>query len=166
MNLVRINDWSVAEARVELLRCCGSRRWAEAMTAQRPFVTEAALHEAAERLWWALERSDWLEAFAAHPRIGDIEALRARFAATAAWSACEQAGVAAAPEDVLQRLAEGNRIYEERFSYIFIVCATGKSAAEMLGLLEARLGNAPDDEIKIAAAEQSKITWLRLERIT
>jgi 2-oxo-4-hydroxy-4-carboxy-5-ureidoimidazoline decarboxylase len=165
MNLARLNGWSVEEARVELLRCCGSRRWAEAMMGHRPFATEAAVFATAERVWWELERSDWLEAFAAHPRIGDLEALRARFAAAAAWSAQEQAGVARAPEDVLQRLAAGNQAYEERFGYIFIVCATGKSAVEMLRLLERRLENAPDDEIRIAAAEQAKITRLRLERI-
>jgi 2-oxo-4-hydroxy-4-carboxy-5-ureidoimidazoline decarboxylase len=165
MNLVRINGWSGEEARVELLRCCGSRRWAAAMAVLRPFAMVAAVFEAAERVWWKLERSDWLEAFAAHPRIGDLDALRARLAATAAWSLSEQAGVSGAPEDVLQRLADRNRAYEERFGYIFIVCATGRSAAEMLALLEGRLGNAPGDEIQIAAAEQAKITRLRLERI-
>jgi 2-oxo-4-hydroxy-4-carboxy-5-ureidoimidazoline decarboxylase len=165
MNLARINGWSVEEARTELLRCCGSQRWAEAMTGHRPFATEAAVFDAAERVWWKLGRSGWLEAFAAHPRIGDLQALRARFAATAAWSAQEQAGVAGAPEDVLRRLAEGNRAYAERFGFIFIVCATGKSAVEMLAVLEARLGNAPAAEIEIAAAEQAKMTRLRLERI-
>jgi 2-oxo-4-hydroxy-4-carboxy-5-ureidoimidazoline decarboxylase len=165
MNLARLNEWCAADARVALLRCGGSRHWAEAMTALRPVAAEAAVFDAAERVWWELARADWLEAFAAHPRIGELDALRARFAATAAWSAHEQAGVAGAPEDVLQRLAEGNRAYEERFGFIFIVCATGRSAAEMLRLLEARLGNAPDDEIEIAASEQAKITRLRLERI-
>jgi 2-oxo-4-hydroxy-4-carboxy-5-ureidoimidazoline decarboxylase len=165
MNLARINGWSGEEARVELLRCCASRRWAEAMEVLRPFAIEAAVIDAAGRVWWELERSDWLEAFAAHPRIGDLDALRARFAATAAWSMSEQAGMCGAPEDVLRRLADGNRAYEERFGYIFIVCATGKSATKMLALLEGRLGNAPGDEIQIAAAEQAKITRLRLERI-
>src|SRR5262249_5856749 len=120
MNLARINGWSGEEARVELLRCCASRRWAEAMEVLRPFAIEAAVIDAAGRVWWELERSDWLEAFAAHPRIGDLDALRARFAATAAWSISEQAGVCGAPEDVLRRLADGNRAYEERFGYIFI----------------------------------------------
>jgi 2-oxo-4-hydroxy-4-carboxy-5-ureidoimidazoline decarboxylase len=165
MNVLRLNGWSAEEAHVELLRCCGSRRWAGAMTALRPFASEAAVIDASERVWWQLERSDWLEAFAAHPRIGDLDALRARFAATAAWSAQEQAGVAGAPEAVLLRLAEGNRAYQERFGYLFIVCATGKSAAEMLALLEARLASPPEDEFRTAAAEQAKITRLRLERI-
>jgi 2-oxo-4-hydroxy-4-carboxy-5-ureidoimidazoline decarboxylase len=165
VKLDRINGWSNDEAQREFRRCCGSRRWAEAITALRPFASEAAVFESAERLWWALEHPDWLEAFAAHPRIGDMDALRARFTATAAWSMHEQAGVAGAPEDVLRRLAEGNQAYEARFGYIFIVCATGKSAAEMLALLVERLDNRPEDELRIAAAEQARITRLRLERI-
>jgi 2-oxo-4-hydroxy-4-carboxy-5-ureidoimidazoline decarboxylase len=167
MNLARINAWSEAESRVELGRCCGSVRWADAMTALRPFASEAALFEAAETVWWALSRADWLEAFAAHPKIGDPDALRARFAATSAsaWSASEQAGVAGAPEDVLRRLAEGNHQYEQRFGYLFIVCASGKTARELLEQLEQRLANGPDAELVLAAAEQARITRLRLERI-
>ncbi len=117
------------------------------------------------RIWWRLSKADWLEAFAAHPRIGDIDALRARFAPTAAWASREQAGVLGASGDVLNELAIGNRRYEARFGYIFIVCATGKTAEEMLALLGQRLSNDPDVEIKIAAAEQMKITRIRLERI-
>jgi 2-oxo-4-hydroxy-4-carboxy-5-ureidoimidazoline decarboxylase len=164
MNLARINARPEDEARAEFLRCCGSQHWAEAMAALRPFASETALFSAAERIWWELPHADWREAFAAHPQIGDVDQLRARFAATAAWSAHEQAGVAAASEETLRRLAAGNRAYEERFGYIFIVCATGKSAAEMLALLEQRLLNSPEREWIIAADEQSRITRLRLER--
>jgi 2-oxo-4-hydroxy-4-carboxy-5-ureidoimidazoline decarboxylase len=135
------------------------------MESLRPYTSEAALCDAAERTWWDLARPDWLEAFAAHPRIGGIDALRARFAATAAWSAIEQSGVAGAAEEVLRALDEGNRRYEEKFGYIFIVCATGKTAAEMLERLLRRLANDPVDEIMNAAAEQAAITRLRLERI-
>ena len=109
--------------------------------------------------------ADWLEAFAAHPRIGDLDALRKKFASTANWCAGEQAGVAAADEAVLTALADGNRAYEARFGYIFIVCATGKSAAEMLAILTARLANDPEVELKVATAEQAKITRLRLEKL-
>jgi 2-oxo-4-hydroxy-4-carboxy-5-ureidoimidazoline decarboxylase len=165
MNLETINSWEVPAALAEFGRCCGSRRWAEAMTAVRPFASEAAVIAAAERVWWGLERADWLEAFAAHPRIGNLDALRARFATTAAWAGREQAGVVGAPEELLRRLAAGNDAYLERFGYIFIICATGKSAAAMLEQLETRLCHAPDDEIAIAAAEQAKITRLRLERM-
>ena len=115
------------------------------MARLRPFDSEAALFEAAERVWWGLAPADWLEAFAAHPKIGDRDAMRAKFAATAAWSAREQAGVDGAPEDVLQALAEANVRYDERFGYIFIVCATGKTAEEMLALLRERLSQRSRD---------------------
>ncbi len=110
-------------------------------------------------------RADWLEAFGAHPKIGDLDALRAKFAATAAWTAHEQAGAHGAPDDLLRELAEENCRYEARFGYIFIVCATGKTAGEMLTVLKARLTNYPAEEIKIAAGEQAKITRIRLEKI-
>jgi 2-oxo-4-hydroxy-4-carboxy-5-ureidoimidazoline decarboxylase len=165
MNLELINAWSETLARESLQKCCGSTRWSAAMAGARPFESAASLLETAERTWWGLAPADWLEAFAAHPRIGDREALRARFAATAAWASREQAGVDGAGDDVLSELSTGNRKYEERFGYIFIVCATGKTAEEMVDLLRKRLLNDPDAEIKIAAGEQMKITKIRLERI-
>ena len=165
MNIAAFNALCDADARAALLRCCGSRRWADAMLARRPFASMADLLAAADAVWAGLDRADWLEAFAAHPRIGDLGGLRKKFAATAHWSAGEQAGVAGAGEDVLRELAEGNRRYEERFGHIFIVCATGKTAAEMLRLLRARLPNEPAAELAVAAAEQAKITRLRLEKL-
>jgi 2-oxo-4-hydroxy-4-carboxy-5-ureidoimidazoline decarboxylase len=166
MNLAGINAWPDDQAIAAFRRCCGSNRWSQRMARLRPFDCEAAVFEAAERTWWGLDRADWLEAFAAHPRIGDRDALRAQFAATAAWSAREQSGVDGAAEDVLQALAEANTRYHERFGYIFIVCATGKTAAEMLALLRERLSNEPGREIAVAAAEQAKITRLRLEKLS
>jgi len=163
--LQRLNDRTAAEARADLLRCCGSSRWAEALLAQRPFAEAESLYVAAESLWWDLEPADWREAFAHHPRIGDLDSLRSRFASTESWAAREQSGAQKAPEELLTALAEGNQAYEERFGYIFIVCATGKSDEEMLALLLRRLANVPQDEIRIAAAEQAKITRLRLEKL-
>jgi 2-oxo-4-hydroxy-4-carboxy-5-ureidoimidazoline decarboxylase len=165
MNIDALNALPSADARAALLRCCGARRWADGMLARRPFASMADLLAAADEIWAGLDRADWLEAFAAHPRIGDMDSLKKKFAATAAWSAGEQAGVAGAAEAVLRDLADGNRRYEERFGHIFIVCATGKTAAEMLHLLRERLPNAPDVELRIAAAEQAKITRLRLEKL-
>jgi 2-oxo-4-hydroxy-4-carboxy-5-ureidoimidazoline decarboxylase len=165
MNVAALNALPPADARAALLRCCGSRRWADALLARRPFASTADLLAAADEVWAGLDRADWLEAFAAHPRIGDLDGLRKKFAATADWSAGEQAGVAGAGEAVLRELAEGNRRYEERFGHIFIVCATGKTAAEMLRLLRERLPNAPAAELAVAAAEQAKITRLRLEKL-
>jgi 2-oxo-4-hydroxy-4-carboxy-5-ureidoimidazoline decarboxylase len=147
-----------------LERCCGSRRWVEAMLALRPFPSTAALLESADRVWRGLGREDYLEAFAHHPPIGgDLAKLRAKFAAL---SSQEQAGVSGADEQTLQALRDGNLRYREKFGYVFLVCATGKSAREMLALLQARLPNSPQDELPIAAAEHEKITRLRLAKLT
>lgn len=164
--LTWLNALPAARAVAELLRCCGARRWAEAMAARRPFASLQALQQAASEVWWALERADWLEAFAAHPRIGDLQRLRERFAGRGgSWSEGEQAGVQGAPEALLQELMAGNREYERRFGHIFIVCASGRTAAELLQALRARLANDPETELRLAAAEQDRITRLRLEKL-
>jgi 2-oxo-4-hydroxy-4-carboxy-5-ureidoimidazoline decarboxylase len=159
---LRLDSAAGDEARTLLQRCCGAARWVERMMARRPFGSNEALLAAAREEWFGLDRADWLEAFGHHPKIGDRESLRRRFATTAHLSEHEQAGVAGASGDVLSALADGNREYEQKFGYIFIVCATGKSADEMYALLRERLRNLPDTELKIAAAEQAKITRLRL----
>jgi 2-oxo-4-hydroxy-4-carboxy-5-ureidoimidazoline decarboxylase len=149
-------------ARTILRVCCGSARWIERMLAERPFgSTERALRLARDE-WFSLEPSDWQEAFAHHPRIGDLESLRERFPASGSISRTEQAGVTAADAATLAALLEGNRAYEARFGYIFIVCASGRSAAEMLGVLRGRLNNDPGEEIRIAAGEHAKICERRL----
>jgi 2-oxo-4-hydroxy-4-carboxy-5-ureidoimidazoline decarboxylase len=133
------------------------------MLLRRPFGGVPALLTAAREEWFALAPDDWRDAFAHHPKIGDLGALRARFAATAALAEREQAGVAGAPHAILDALAEGNRAYEQRFGFIFIVCAAGRSAGEMLDMLRARLRNDPRTELLIAAEEQAQITARRLE---
>lgn len=163
--LKRIDGLAPAEALAAFLRCCGSRRWAEAMERGRPYASGPALLAGAERAFDTLRPEDWLEAFSHHPRIGDRGALGVRFAATAAWSASEQHAVAGAGGDVLDALLRGNREYEARFGHIFIVCATGKSAPEMLELLRARLPNEPGAELELAAREQRKITAIRLAKL-
>jgi 2-oxo-4-hydroxy-4-carboxy-5-ureidoimidazoline decarboxylase len=164
-NIDSINALSPGDAYTALLRCCGSTLWANAMLAKFPFASTVELMEAADKIWFGLDRVDWLEAFAAHPRIGDVETLRKKFATTAAWCEGEQAGVSEASDGVLKKLSAGNEEYEERFGYIFIVCATGKTAAEMLELLESRLSNHADTELRVAAGEQAKIIKLRLEKL-
>jgi 2-oxo-4-hydroxy-4-carboxy-5-ureidoimidazoline decarboxylase len=132
------------------------------MLARRPFGSWDALQSAARAEWFHLAPEDWLEAFSHHPRIGDRESLARRFPSTHHLSATEQAAVAHADDDVLDALAEANERYVKRFGYIFIVCATGRTAGEMLALLRERLENPPDVEIRVAAGEQAKITELRL----
>jgi OHCU decarboxylase len=156
-------DLSAPEAaRGMLFRACGSTRWVDRMVARRPFGSEAALKRAARDEWFALGEQDWLEAFSHHPGIGDRASLEARFPATHDLSRQEQAGVAAAGEEVLDALARENAIYVDRFGFIFIVCAVGKSAEELLQLLRDRLSNDRATELRIAAEEQAKITALRL----
>ena len=137
MNLEQINAWTDDEARESFTRCCGSTRWSEEMARRRPFESEAALFETAERIWWGLSTADWLEAFAAHPRIGDMDALASEVRRDRRLGEPRTGGRLGASEDVLRELADVNRRYEERFGYIFIVCATGKTAEEMLELLAA-----------------------------
>ena len=153
-----------SEARAEFMKCCGSTVWAKAMAAGRPFAGREALLSAADRHWAALGKKDRLEAFDHHPRIGERQ-LREKFGATAKWAGQEQAGVSTAAEDVLSALERGNRDYEKRFGHIFLVCATGKTAREMLAILNNRMTNAPDAEFEVACGEQSKITRIRLEKL-
>jgi len=133
------------------------------MMARRPFKSDARLLSAARIEWFGLTEPDWLEAFSHHPRIGDRAALAARFPATHDLSAKEQSGVGAARADVIDALARDNETYLERFGFIFIVCATGKSAEETLQRLRDRLSNDRATELRIAAEEQAKITALRLQ---
>jgi 2-oxo-4-hydroxy-4-carboxy-5-ureidoimidazoline decarboxylase len=165
MTLDEFNGLAPERAGEELERCCGASRWVEIMLRCRPFKDKAKLLSDSEATWSAMLPRDWMEAFEHHPRIGEKDALRKRFAKTADWAAGEQAGAAAADEATLDALAADNAEYEEKFNFIFIVCATGKSAAEMLALLRARLPNTQTAEMKIAADEQAKITKIRLEKL-
>lgn len=125
-----LNGLDPEAAIAALLRCCGSKRWAASVVAARPFDDERHLLESAELAWWALGEEDWKEAFSHHPKIGaDVEALRAKYAATADWSAGEQAGVAGASEATIQALAQGNSEYDAKFGHVFLICATGKRRA-------------------------------------
>jgi OHCU decarboxylase len=163
--LARLNALPDDEAERELLTCCGSREWARRMAAGRPFRDAEELLDEAEGVWWELDPADWLEAFRAHPRIGEKKAEAGQTGRERAWSAGEQAGMDGAAAETQRALAEGNREYEARFGHIYIVCATGKSADEMLALLNARLANDPATEVRAAAEEQRKITRIRLEKL-
>lgn len=164
MTVAELNALPPDSAKAELMRCCGSSRWAEEMAHARPFTDVAQVLSEADRIWARTGPADWREAMTHHPRIGE-SALRAKFASTAAWSEGEQQGVAGADEAVIAGLAQGNHDYEAKFGFIFLVCATGKTASEMLQLLRQRMSNAPDEELRVAAAEQQKITRIRLEKL-
>ena len=157
MTLIELNRLPEARAEAEFLRCCGSIRWSRLMTAERPFGSTDVVSAIAQRLWWSLAAADWLEAFAAHPRIGER--------AHSAWSAEEQAAAGMASDADRQRIMQLNHEYERRFGYTFLVSATGKTAAEILAILERRLRNEPGDELQVAADQQRMITDLRLAKL-
>lgn len=165
MTIAQFDHLSEAEQRDALTTCCGSATWVNLMLSVLPVEDLVDLLEYADEKWKQCTEADFLEAFKHHPKIGDKTSLKEKFASTATWASNEQAGVNTASNDVINALAKGNDDYEQKFGFIFIVCATGKSAAEMLGLLEARLPNDPAEEIKIAAAEQAKITRIRLQKL-
>jgi 2-oxo-4-hydroxy-4-carboxy-5-ureidoimidazoline decarboxylase len=152
------------EAATEILSCCGSRAWAACLADKRPFADERTLFAAADDCWQNLSEADWLEAFRSHPRIGEQHAEKKTSAVSAAWSQSEQSQMSQADAAILQRMREGHRQYEERFGRIFIVCASGKQPAEMLSILERRLGNESAQELHESAGQQQQIMQLRLRK--
>jgi 2-oxo-4-hydroxy-4-carboxy-5-ureidoimidazoline decarboxylase len=162
--LARWNGLPVLEAEQEILPCCGSRAWAQAMVSRRPIRQEALLLATSDQIWRALSHSDWTEAFDSHPRIGEKNPKTNADERSRCWSAREQSEVAGIGESLRNALAESNREYERRFGRTFIVCATGKGARDILIILRQRLENDPSTELLEAAEEQRKITHIRLRR--
>ncbi len=156
MTLHEFNILPKEELKKELFHCCGSKAWVEKMLPFVPAEDMVELLEDAEEQWWKCTESDWKEAFAQHPRIGDRKI---------DWASSEQSEMTKASSEIIEALIEANKAYEEKFGYIFIVCASGKSAEEMLGMLQIRLQHDPEEEIRIAADEQNKITKLRIEKL-
>ncbi len=162
--LARWNALPVAEAFRAILPCCGSKAWAQGMVDRRPFLDETTLLDAADQTWCSLDRSDWMEAFRSHPRIGETRASAATLAQSVEWSAQEQRNVADADAAVKAALADANQEYERRFNRIFIICAMGKSASEILEICQRRLKNDPETELREAAEQQRQITQIRLKK--
>ena len=163
--LAQLNAVPAHDAAQALEKCCGSSRWIRLLSDGRPYKSRTTLFATAKRIWFELEPDDWLEAFTHHPRIGDRDSLRTKFENTHQWASQEQLDTATASEEVLESLVTMNRRYEEKFGYIFIVCATGKSAAEMLEILNQRIKNSENEELQIAATEQWKISEIRLNKL-
>jgi OHCU decarboxylase len=157
VTLAGLNALPDEAAVAAFLRCCGSIRWARAMTDARPFASSDRMSASADAIWASLSAADWLAAFGSHPRIGDAGAGR--------WSSEEQAAASSATQAVRERLAAANREYEARFGYIFIVCAFGRRADQILATLEDRLRNGAEAELLVAAEEQRRITRLRLAKL-
>ncbi|HEX3142836.1 MAG TPA: 2-oxo-4-hydroxy-4-carboxy-5-ureidoimidazoline decarboxylase [Pyrinomonadaceae bacterium] len=165
MTLEHLNQLTAPEAEAEFRKCCGSLAWANAMAASRPFENEEELFDKADEISSSLTNDDWLEAFRAHPKIGEKKAATAQTQQEQSWSSQEQSAMHSASTDTVSRLARGNQDYEAKFGFIFIVCASGKSPDEMLAILNDRLSNNGQTEFKAAAQEQQKITRLRLEKL-
>jgi OHCU decarboxylase len=165
MDLTWLNGLRPTEATDEFLKCCGSREWARRMAESRPFESAEQLSKRASEIWGMLDRNDWLEAFRSHPKIGGSKAAEKVSEQSRAWSGAEQSGVKSASEQVLGELARLNEEYDEKFGFIFIVCASGKSSDEMLAILKSRLSNDAETEMRTAASEQEKITEIRLRKL-
>jgi len=165
VNIAELNAMPPAQAAELLAECCGSSRWVLEMSARRPFGSREAVFAAADEICRSLSARDWLEAFARHPRIGEQSGAIPEGRRGSEWSAGEQSGMERARHDVHHALMAANREYEERFGHIYIVCATGKTAEEMLALARARLQNTPAAELRVAAEEQRKITRIRLDKL-
>jgi 2-oxo-4-hydroxy-4-carboxy-5-ureidoimidazoline decarboxylase len=159
-----LDAWNKADEATALeamIACCGSKRWARAMVALRPIASVIELSESADREWASMSEPDWMEAFACHPRIGEHKTAHA-MAKSVAWSKQEQSSAASASENVLAEIAEGNARYQELYGFTYIVCATGKSADEMLAILNRRLASTREAELREAAEQQRQITQIRL----
>jgi 5-hydroxyisourate hydrolase/2-oxo-4-hydroxy-4-carboxy-5-ureidoimidazoline decarboxylase len=166
MNLTEFNQLDKPAAKELLATTCGSVKWQDLMMDQFPFSDERHMVKAAVEYWYHYcDRGDWLEAFSQHPKIGDTQNLAERFPDTKDLASGEQASVGTASKDIIELLAKANDLYEAKFGYIFIVFATGKSAAEMLRILQDRSSNTHDEELVIAIGEQLKITIQRFKMI-
>jgi OHCU decarboxylase len=164
-DLQQLNELPREQAVTELLKCCGSRKWAGRLADELPFHDIDSLLQTSDGIWWALDDADWLEAFSHHPKIGEKRAAHEVSPEARAWSEDEQAAARTADEETMRELAAANREYERRFGFIFIVCATGKTTKEMLALITERLRNEVDKELRVAAEEQRRITHLRLKKL-
>ena len=160
-----LNSLPHEEAVKALLQCCGSKRWADEVSKNRPYSSFETLVASANDVWWSLQPNHWLEAFHSHPKIGEKKAVAPVSKQSHQWSGQEQSGIATASRETVDALAALNWAYEQKFGFIFIICATGKTSEEMLEALKQRLENDPETELPIAAAEQSKITELRLKKM-
>ncbi len=163
-NLTKLNSVDSEIAFESFHRCCGSKVWAQRMTDLRPFQNEEDLLKKADLVWFSLTKADFLEAFAHHPPIGK-KSLEEKFKSTAQWSAQEQNGVSNASNSTIDALARGNKEYLDKFGFVFLICATGKSADEMLKSLQLRVKNDIETEIKNACKESSEITKIRLKKL-
>ena len=165
MKLSALSQLDDAQASDVFNQCCSASRWVKLMVSAMPFRSKIAIQNTAALFWKSMRSADYLEAFDGHPKIGDPDSLKKKYWSTRSLAANEQSSVEQANDNVLQELVQYNNDYKTKFGYIFIVCATGKTAAEMLKLIKTRINHQPDQEITIAAAEQAKIMSIRIDKL-
>ncbi len=166
ISLKEFNQQTKKKAKEDLFNCCGSKKWVNRLMQSFPFKNEKQLHQLAQDIWYnQCSKKDYLEAFSHHPKIGDVKSLTKKFAATKEWAGNEQGKVKEAAPETIKELAKKNKAYEKKNGFIFIVCATGKSAGEMLDLLTYRLLYDTEEEMNVAMGEQFKITIIRLKKL-
>jgi 2-oxo-4-hydroxy-4-carboxy-5-ureidoimidazoline decarboxylase len=165
LNLQHLNQLDIDAASEAFSKCCTASNWINQMVKARPFECQDSLKETAKIIWQSMMDSDYMEAFEGHPKIGDPESLKEKYRNTHDLASAEQSSMQQATDEVIEELAKLNVEYEIKFGFIFIVCATGKSAEEMRNLIKNRIDNDPEEELNIAAKEQEKITDIRLENL-
>ena len=165
MNLSEFNKQNPDKSKEDLFKCCGSTSWVNKLMKHFPFVSIADLKIHSDQVWFSCQKNDWLEAFSHHPKIGDKTDANKNLSSTSEWASQEQSAVKDAGQNILSDLSIGNQLYEKKFGYIYIICATGKTAGEMLDILTDRLRNSPEEELLIAINEQNKITHLRIDKL-
>ena len=165
ITLGELNALRAADCAEMLAACCGSSRWVSGLVSHRPFASLEELRRIGDEIWWSLDAHDWLEAFSHHPRIGGTRSLSPQSERASSWSAAEQAAVTTAAAAARTELAAINDEYEAKFGFIYIVCASGRSADELLEIARGRLGNDRDTELRVAAEEQRQITNLSLGKL-
>ena len=165
ISLETFNQLSTQACEQHLMQCCTSQVWVHKLAAERPFASIADVKQSADRCWQGLDEADYLQAFEGHPKIGDVNSLKAKYANTKALASGEQSGVAQASDEVIEALSRDNQLYLDRFGFIFIVFASGKSAQQMLELLQGRLHNDRATELKNAAEQQRLIFQLRIDHL-
>jgi 2-oxo-4-hydroxy-4-carboxy-5-ureidoimidazoline decarboxylase len=165
MSKIKLNQLNEQQASLELEHCCTAPRWVSGMLSARPFSSAEHILQLADTVWATLGEADYLAAFEGHPQIGDLSTLSEKYAATASKAGHEQSGMEKANTQTLEKMIALNNEYLAKFGFIFIVCASGKTAEQMLALIEQRINNSRHDELTIAAGEQAKITKIRLEKL-
>lgn len=165
MKLEDFNKQSREKAGQDLFKCCGSKAWVNKIMENFPYNSIEDLKISSDRIWFGCKKEDWMEAFSHHPKIGAQNSADKKHSSTAEWAKQEQSAVKDAGQIILSELEKANQTYENKFGFIFIVCATGKTAAEMLKLLNHRLNNEHEKELHIAINEQNKITHLRINKL-